>query len=94
MDNYLEPFMGAGASLVTIAKGSRGVEAQKTIARHRGVYLAAIGGAAALNAERHIRSLSTIQFEELGMKAVRVAVLERMPLIVAIDSKGNDIYRA
>ncbi len=94
MDNYLEPFMGAGASLVTIAKGSRGVEARKTIARHRGVYLAAIGGTAALNAERHIRSLSTIQFEELGMEAVRVAVLERMPLIVAIDSKGNDIYRA
>jgi fumarate hydratase class I len=93
MDSYLEPFMGAGASLVTIAKGSRSLEAQKAISKHRGVYLAAIGGAAALNADRHVRSLSTIQFEELGMEAVRVAVLERMPLIVAIDSKGNDMYR-
>ncbi len=94
MDSYLEPFMGAGASLVTIAKGSRGEEARKAIARHHGVYLAAIGGAAALNAQEHIRSLSTIQFEDLGMEAVRIAVLERMPLIVAIDSKGRDIYRA
>jgi len=92
MDSYLEAFMKAGASIVTIAKGSRSDEARRAIATHRGVYCAAIGGAAALNAERHLRTLDTIQFEDLGMEAVRIAVLDRLPIIVAIDSKGNDIY--
>ena len=94
MDSYLSPFMDAGASLVTIAKGGRGSMAREAIVAHGGVYLAAIGGAAALNANRYIRSLTTVQFEDLGMEAVRLAVLEKMPLIVAIDSAGKDIYKA
>lgn len=92
MDSYLEAFMKAGASIVTIAKGSRSDEARRAISTHRGVYCAAIGGVAALNAEHHLRTLDTIQFEDLGMEAVRIAVLDRLPIIVAIDSHGNDIY--
>ncbi len=92
MDSYLEPFMNAGGSVVTIAKGSRGAEAKKAIIAHQGVYCAAIGGAAALNAAHHIRSLSIIQFEDLGMEAVRAATLETLPVIIAIDARGNDIY--
>ena len=71
---------------------SRSDEARRAISTHRGVYCAAIGGVAALNAEHHLRTLDTIQFEDLGMEAVRVAVLDRLPIIVAIDSHGNDIY--
>lgn len=94
MDSYLDPFMGAGASFVTIAKGSRSAAARQAIVRRRGVYCAAIGGAAALNAERHVRSMRTIAFEDLGMEAIRVAELDAFPVLVAIDSLGNDIYRA
>lgn len=92
MDSYLEPFMHAGGSVVTIAKGSRSQEAKKAIIAHQGVYCAAIGGAAALNAAHHIRSLMIIQFEDLGMEAVRIATLDRLPVIIAIDARGNDIY--
>lgn len=92
MDTYLEPFMNAGASIVTIAKGSRSQEAKKAIIAHKGVYCAAIGGAAALNAAHHIRSLRTTEFDDLGMEAVRIATLNRLPVIIAIDARGNDIY--
>jgi len=94
MDSYLDPFMGAGASLVTIAKGSRSSVARQAIVRHGGVFCAAIGGAAALNAERYVRSMRTIAFEDLGMEAIRLADLEAFPVVVAIDALGNDIYRA
>jgi fumarate hydratase class I len=92
MDSYLEAFMKVGASIVTIAKGSRSNEARRAIATHRGVYCAAIGGVAALNAERFLQKLDTIQFEDLGMEAVRIAVIDRLPVIIAIDSHGKDIY--
>ncbi|MCX8014275.1 MAG: fumarate hydratase C-terminal domain-containing protein, partial [Rectinema sp.] len=59
---------------------------------HGGVYLAAIGGAAALTAARHIRSIETIAFPDLGMEAVRLMELDSLPVLVAIDSQGNDIY--
>ncbi len=94
MDSYLDPFMGAGASLVTIAKGNRSAAARQAIVRYGGVYCAAIGGAAALNAARYVRSLHTIAFEDLGMEAIRLAELEALPVMIAIDSLGNDIYRA
>ena len=93
MDSYLHPFMGAGASLVTIAKGNRSAVARQAIVRHGGVFCAAIGGAAALNAKRYVRSLRTIAFEDLGMEAIRLADLEAFPVLIAIDSLGNDIYR-
>jgi len=92
MDSYLEPFMKAGGSIVTIAKGNRSAEAKKAIIAYQGVYCAAIGGAAALNAAYYIRALGIIQFEDLGMEAVRIATLDRLPVIIAVDARGNDIY--
>ena len=92
MDSYLEPFMKAGGSIVTIAKGNRSAEAKKAIIAYQGVYCAAIGGTAALNAAYYIRALGIIQFEDLGMEAVRIATLDRLPVIIAIDARGNDIY--
>lgn len=93
MDSYLEPFMAAGASFVTIAKGSRSATARQAIVRHSGIYCAAIGGAAALNAEHYVQSLRTIAFEDLGMEAIRIADIEHFPVMIAIDALGNDIYR-
>lgn len=92
MDSYLEPFMKHGASLVTIAKGNRSQMARDALRTYRGVYLAAIGGAAAKTAAHHIRSIETVAFSELGMEAVRIVELESLPVIVAIDSEGKDFY--
>lgn len=92
MDNYLEFFMEKGASLVTIAKGNRSNEAQHAIRKARGVYLAAIGGAAALTAREHVLESQIVDFADLGMEAVRLVRVVRLPAIVVIDASGHSLY--
>lgn len=92
MDSYLDTFMGYGASLVTIAKGSRGAEARTAIASHAGVYLACVGGAAALTARNHVEESRIVDFPDLGMESVRLVRLKKLPAIVAIDARGASIY--
>jgi fumarate hydratase subunit beta len=58
----------------------------------KGVYLAYTGGCAALAASK--MKLKGVFYEELGMaEAVWVIEVDRLPLTVGIDSKGNDLYR-
>jgi fumarate hydratase class I len=92
MDAYLELLMSRGASLVTIAKGGRSPAAAAAIARHRGAYLACVGGAAALTARENVVSSEVIDFPELGMEAVRRVVLRELPAMLVIDAAGRDFY--
>ena len=91
MDLYSPKLIENGLRFM-IGKGLRGEEVTKAIIEYNGVYFAAIGGAAALMARRVISS-EIVAFEELGTEAVRRLVVKDMPVIVAIDSKGNDIYK-
>ena len=92
MDGALPVLLEAGASRVTIAKGGRGPEAKAALARSRGVYLATIGGAAALNAVEYIAESKVIDFPDLGMEAVRLVRLRSMPALVVIDATGGSFY--
>lgn len=92
MDNYLEPLLSKGGSLVSIGKGGRSASAKRTLATHKGVYLACIGGAAAITARDHIIESRIVDYSELGMEAVRIVSLDKLPAIVIIDSKGSDFY--
>jgi fumarate hydratase class I len=92
MDSYLPALAAQGASLVTIAKGGRGPEARACLAAAQGVYLAAIGGAAALNAAEHIAESRVIDFPDLGMEAVRLVRLKSLPALVVIDACGGNFY--
>jgi fumarate hydratase class I len=92
MDGYLPLLTEQGASLVTIAKGGRGPEAKACLAAAQGVYLAAIGGAAALNAVEHIAESKVIDFADLGMEAVRLVRLKSLPALVVIDARGDSFY--
>ncbi|MFA5853267.1 MAG: fumarate hydratase [Spirochaetales bacterium] len=92
MDSYLEPFMKQGASLVTIAKGGRGKEAAEAIAAAGGVYLACIGGAAALTARDNVLESRIIDHADLGMEAVRLVRLKNLPALVIIDARGSSFY--
>ena len=60
--------------------------------RNGAVYLAAIGGAGALMAAS-IEEAELVCWEDLGCEAVRRLTVKDMPLTVAIDSEGNDLYR-
>ena len=55
------------------------------------VYFAALGGGGALLSER-IKSAEVIAFPDLGTEAVRKIEVEDFPVIVAIDSLGNNLY--
>lgn len=92
MDRYSPALMERGLK-VMIGKGLRSQEVVDSIVKHNGVYFAAIGGAAALMG-KCVKSAEVIAFEELGPEAIRKLVVEKLPVVVAIDSKGNNMYEA
>ena len=65
--------------------------AHQVVVGHDAVYLAAIGGAAALIAQC-VESAEVVAFEELGTEAVRKLKVRNFPAVVAIDRFGNNIY--
>ena len=91
MDAY-SPLLIKKGLRVMIGKGSRSEEVIDLLKEHTGVYFAAIGGAAALMA-RCVVSSQVIAFDELGTEAIRKLQVDQLPVIVAIDSEGNDSYK-
>ena len=75
-----------------IGKGSRSEEVIDALKKYTGVYFAAIGGAAALMAKA-VKEAEVIAFDELGTEAIRRLRVEELPVIVAIDHEGNDMYK-
>lgn len=90
MDAY-SPLLIEKGLKVMVGKGSRSQDVINALTKYTGVYFAAIGGAAALMA-RCVKSAEVIAFEELGPEAIRLLEVEELPVIVAIDCYGNDIY--
>lgn len=90
MDIY-SPMLIEEGLRVMIGKGLRDATVKHAIVQHGGVYFAAVGGAAALMG-KCVESAEIIAYEELGTEAIRRLVVKELPVIVAIDSKGNDRY--
>jgi fumarate hydratase class I len=94
MDSYVDAFMAAGGSFVTLAKGNRGAEVRAACRKHGGFYLGSIGGPAARLAQDCIRQVEVVEYPELGMEAIwRIAVVD-FPAFIVIDDKGNDFFAA
>ena len=91
MDAYSPRLLDAGLKIM-IGKGNRSDEVVRSMLRNGAVYLAAIGGAGALMAAS-IEEAELVCWEDLGCEAVRRLTVKDMPLTVAIDSEGNDLYR-
>jgi len=90
MDAYAPTLLDLGQSGM-IGKGMRSGEVIEAMKRNGAVYFAAIGGAGAL-ISRCIKEAEVIAYEDLGAEAVRRLTVKDMPLIVAIDSLGNNLY--
>ena len=90
MDPYAHKLLDLGLRGM-IGKGSRNEEVVNAIKRNSGIYFGAIGGAGALIA-RSIISSEVIAYEDLGAEAIRRLEVKDMPLVVIIDSKGNNLY--
>src|SRR5208282_2064142 len=92
MDSYVDPFMAAGGSFITLAKGNRGPEVREACKKHGGFYLGSIGGPAARLAQDCIKRVEVVEYPELGMEAIwRIEVVD-FPAFVVIDDKGNDFF--
>ena len=74
-----------------IGKGPRSEEVKACAAAEGAVYFAAIGGAGALIAQS-VRSSEVVAFAEMGTEAIRRLYVENMPLIVAYDAVGGDVF--
>jgi fumarate hydratase subunit beta len=90
MDPFAVRLYEAGVK-ATIGKGERSAAVRAAIARHRALYLAAIGGAGALLA-RSVRQARVIAYPELGPEALRRLVVEGFPAVVVNDAHGADLY--
>ena len=74
-----------------IGKGYRQPNVKEAIIENNGVYFGAIGGAGAMMSNC-IKKCEIIAFDDLGPEAIRRLEVENMPLVVIIDSDGNDQY--
>ena len=90
LDKYAPKLLDMGLKGM-VGKGRRNDEVKAAIVRNNAVYFAAIGGAAALIA-KSIKKTEPICYEDLGTESVRRYYVEDFPCVVAIDSKGNDVY--
>ncbi len=90
MDAYSSKLLDLGLKGM-IGKGLRNDEVIDAIKRNNAVYFGAIGGAAALIA-KSIESSEVILYEDLGAEAIRRLEVKDFPIIVVIDSEGNNLY--
>jgi len=92
MDVYVDQFQKMGGSLIMLAKGNRSKAVTEACKQNGGFYLGSIGGPAAILAKYSIKSVEVIDFEDLGMEAVRKISVENFPAFIIVDDKGNDFF--
>ena len=92
MDSYVDLFQSLGGSKIMIAKGNRSRQVIDACKKHGGFYLGSIGGPAAILAAENIKSSEIIDFEDLGMEAIRKIRVENMAAFIITDDKGNDFF--
>lgn len=90
MDKYTPALLDLGMGAM-IGKGKRSQAVIDAIVRNGSVYFAAVGGAGALLSQRIISS-EVIAYEDLGTEAIRKLQVVDFPVIVVIDSEGNNLY--
>ena len=93
MDPYVDFLMSRGGSKIMVAKGNRSQMVTDACKKHGGFYLGSIGGPAAILAKQSIKSSEVIDFEELGMEAIRKIRIENFPAFIIVDDKGNDFFK-
>jgi fumarate hydratase subunit beta len=90
MDAY-SPTMIAEGETGMIGKGKRGPEVIAAMKKYGAVYFGAIGGCGAL-LSKCIKKAEVIAYEDLGAEAIRRLEVEDFPVVVVIDSEGNNLY--
>lgn len=90
MDRYAPALLDLGLKGM-IGKGKRSPQVREAVIRNGAVYFAAVGGAGAILSKR-ILSSEVIAYDDLGTEAIRKLSVENFPVIVVMDSQGNNLY--
>ena len=90
MDKYAPDLLDLGLKGM-IGKGKRSQAVIDGIVRNGAVYFAAVGGAGAI-LSKCIKESTVIAYDDLGTEAIRELEVENLPVIVVIDSEGNNLY--
>ncbi len=90
MDKYTPLLLDQGLKGM-IGKGKRSNDVIESMIKNKAVYFAAVGGAGALLSKR-IKASKVIGYDDLGTEAIRELYVEDFPVIVVVDSKGNNLY--
>lgn len=90
MDPYSPKLISLGLKGM-IGKGERGINVVEAMIKHKAVYFAATGGAAALIA-KSIVNAEIIAYPELGAEAIRKLTVIDFPAIVAQDCYGGNLF--
>ena len=91
MDAYSPTLIGIGQTGM-IGKGKRSPEVIEAMKQHGAVYFGAIGGCGAL-LSKCIKKAEVIAYDDLGAEAIRRLEVEDFPVVVIIDSEGNNLYQ-
>ena len=92
MDSYVDLFQSHGGSMVMLAKGNRSQAVTDACKKYGGFYLGSIGGPAAVLAKDCIKSVTTVEYAELGMEAIWKIDVVDFPAFIVVDDKGNDFF--
>lgn len=90
MDAYSPTLIALGETGM-IGKGKRGPEVIAAMKEHSAVYFGAIGGCGALLSQC-VKKAEIVAYEDLGAEAIRRLEVEDFPVVVIIDSEGNNLY--
>ena len=90
MDKYAPELLDLGLR-GKIGKGKRSQSVKDAMVRNGAVYFAAVGGAGAL-LSKSITASSVIAYDDLGTEAIRRLEVKNFPVIVVMDSVGNNLY--
>jgi fumarate hydratase subunit beta len=90
MDKYTPALLDLGLKGM-IGKGKRQDTVKESIVKNGALYFAAVGGAGALLSKK-IKKSTVIAYDDLGTESIRELEVENFPVIVVIDSQGNNLY--
>lgn len=93
MNRYIPGLLRASGFKAIIGKGEIGEEAIAALKENGAIYLAAVGGAGALLAEK-ISSAEAVAWPELGAEAIYRFEVKQFPAIVVLDLHGGNLYRS
>src|SRR5574341_577548 len=90
VDPYTPSLLACGLKGM-IGKGKRSATVRQAIVTYCAAYFVIVGGAGALIAQR-IKKAEVVAYPDLGPEAIYRLEVEDLPMIVANDAHGGDLY--